>query len=73
LRFGAMLLMTTLFFGVAGCHQRLKREAEVKIMFTQVPQQSAGDQNQLDVMENRVAGSDQRTVRHAPYRGDYSN
>jgi hypothetical protein len=59
LRFAAMLLLFTPLFALAGCRQRIKQDAEIKIVFTQVPERSPGVRNQQDVMEGTISGAKQ--------------
>jgi hypothetical protein len=55
----AMLLLTAVFFLLIGCREHAKQDAEPKISFTQVPQESLGDENLQDVMEGTVSGARQ--------------
>lgn len=55
----AMLLLTAVFFPLIGCRVARTQNIEPKISFTQVPQQTLGDENLQDVMEGTVSGARQ--------------
>jgi hypothetical protein len=59
LRSAAILFVIVGSLALAGCHAGAKQDVEPKILFTQVPQWSLGDENQQDVMEGTVSGARQ--------------
>jgi hypothetical protein len=59
MRFACTALLILLPLGASGCHQGVNPNAEPKIIFTQVPQRTPGDQNQQDVIEGTVSGARQ--------------
>jgi hypothetical protein len=54
-----LLLLTVIFLPLVGCREHAKQDVEPKISFTQVPQQTLGDENLQDVMEGMVSGARQ--------------
>lgn len=55
----ALLLLTGLILALTACHRTTKADVEPRISFTQVPEWSPGDQNDRDVIEGKVIGSEQ--------------
>jgi hypothetical protein len=58
-RNASLLVLTVIFFPLVGCREHAKQAVEPKISFTQVPQQTQGDENLQDVMEGMVSGARQ--------------
>lgn len=53
----AILFLTALLLVVTGCRPAMRQHGEPKILFTQVPEWSLGDQNQFDIMEGTITGA----------------
>lgn len=59
MRFWVMSVSTMLLSGLGGCRQTVKQDTDPKILFTQVPERSPGNQSKQDVMEGTVSGAKQ--------------